>query len=116
MKPQYILFTIIGLMQIASGFMTWWAFDKSEEVKIYATNMYMLMNALSWVFAFGIIALLTTGLFRQLVIIMVALWIGKVIDELFFDPTVPQWNDLVNLLIAENLALIAFVRHITKRK
>lgn len=115
MKPQYILFTIIVLMQIASGFITWWAYDKTEEVQIYATNMYMLMNAMSWVLAFGIIALLSTGLFRQLVIIACLLWIGNVIDEIFFDPTIPQWNDLVNVLIAENIALIALTRHLLSK-
>jgi len=115
MKPQYILFTIIVLMQIASGFITWWAYDKTEEVQIYATNMYMLINAMSWVLAFGIIALLSTGLFRQLVIIACLLWIGNVIDEIFFDPTIPQWNDLVNVLIAENIALIALTRHLLSK-
>lgn len=112
---HYLMLTTIIVLQFASALITWWAYDKTEEVQIYATNMYMLLNAMSWVLAFGIIALLSTGLFRQLVIIACLLWIGNVIDEIFFDPTIPQWNDLANVLIAENIALVALTRHLLSK-
>jgi hypothetical protein len=115
MRSKYILLALLVALQIASAIIVWWAGDKSEDHQIMATNVYMTFNALSWVFAFAIITMLSTGLFRQLAMIVCFLWVGNLVDELFFDPTIPQWNDVISLAIAENLALIAIVKNHLKK-
>lgn len=112
---HYLMAIIVGI-QIASGIIVALAVNGSEQQQIAATNIYFLFNATCWVFAFTIIALLTTGLFRQLTLVVVLLWIGKLIDEIWFDPTVISWNDILNFGIAENIALVLITRHLTKNK
>lgn len=112
---QYLTAFIVGL-QVASGIIVSLAVNGTEQQQIEASNIYFLFNATCWVFAFTIIALLTSGLFRQLTWVVVLLWVGKLIDEIWFDPTLICWNDILNFGIAENIALILITRHITKNK
>ena len=110
----YITIIIVSL-QIAAGVLIGIAVGKSDDDIIAATNMWMLLNATQWVFAFSVIGLLTTGLFRQLTIVVVLLWIGKLIDEIWFDPTVLSWNDILNFAIGENIAIIMITAYLTKK-
>lgn len=111
----YVTITIVAL-QVLAGIVVTIALDKTDEEMIHASNIWMLLNATQWVFAFTVIALLTTGLFRQLTVVVIMLWIGKVIDEVFFDPCVLAWNDILNFAIAENIALILITIHLTKKQ
>ncbi len=113
---KYLLLTVIVAMQIAMALFVWYASDKSEEVQIKATNLWMLFNASSWVLAFAIMAMLSVGLFRELAIILVIMWLGNVCDEIWFDPTIPQINDIASLGIAYSLALVRITYHLTKNK
>lgn len=113
--PQFLTITVV-LMQIIAGLIVGLSVNGTEEQQIAATNTYFLFNATSWAFAFAIIALLTSGLYRQLMWVVVILSVGKLIDEIWFDPTVISWNDIVNFIIAKNIALILIVRHYTKTK
>lgn len=110
----YITITIVAL-QVIAGVLIALAVGKSEDEMIAATNMWMLLNATQWVFAFSVIGLLTTGLFRQLTVVVVLLWIGKLIDEIWFDPTVLSWNDILNFAIGENIAIIMITAYLTKK-
>lgn len=110
----YITITIVAL-QIIAGVLLAKAVGKSEDEMVAATNMWMLLNATQWVFAFSVIGLLTTGLFRQLVVVVILLWIGKLIDEIWFDPTVLAWNDILNFAVGENIAVVMISIHLTKK-
>jgi len=110
----YTTFIIVTL-QVIAGILIAQTVGKSEDEQIYATNIWILLNATQWVFAFSVIAMLTTGLFRQLTIVLVLLWIGKLIDEVYYDPTAIAWNDIVNFAIGENIALVMVTLHFAKK-
>lgn len=116
MRAKYALIIIMVIMWAISGWYQWYAFDKDEATQIHATNVYMLVNAVNWVMVFMLVTLLASGLIRQFGFILLSLFVGKVIDEVWFDPTVPSWNDLVNLLIAEHAAIIVITIHFVKQR
>lgn len=110
----YITITIV-ILQIIAGVIVGMAVNQAEADQIKASNIWMLLNATQWAFAFTVIAMLTTGLYRQLTLVVVMLWVGKLIDELFFDPTIISWNDILNFAIGENVALVLITIHLTKK-
>lgn len=112
---KYVLLSIIVLMQLTMSLVVWWSLDKDEAAQIHATDFWMLLNCLSWVFAFTLIAMLTTGLFRGLTYVVIAMWFGNLVDELLFDPTLPQWNDLVSLGIAYTIAVVLITKNACKK-
>lgn len=103
------------ILQIIAGVIVGMAVNQAEADQIKASNIWMLLNATQWAFAFTVIAMLTTGLYRQLTLVVVMLWVGKLIDELFFDPTIISWNDILNFAIGENVALVLITIHLTKK-
>lgn len=115
-KAAQFLTVMIVTMQVVAHMIIHFATGGSEEEQIAATNYYMLMDAICWTLAFGIIAMLVTGLFRQLAFILVVLWLGKVMDELFFDPCVLTWNDLVMFNVAQVYAVFVLTKNHLKKK
>jgi len=114
-KTTYFMAVMLVTIQIVSHMIVHFAGADTVEQQIRATNYYMLCDAICWVLAFCIITMLATGLFRQLMSMCIFLWVGKVIDELFFDPTVLTWNDLVLFNIAQLVAVYAITKHITRK-
>jgi len=107
--------TMLVSIQVVSHMIVHFSGNASEEQQIVATNYYMLCDAICWTLAFCIITMMATGLFRQLMAICVFLWIGKTMDELFFDPTVMQWNDLLMFNIAQVVAVYLISKHINRK-
>jgi hypothetical protein len=113
----YIMAATIVFMQVLAHSIVHFATNQDETAQIAATNYYMLCDAICWVIAFGIIAMMASGLFRQLMTVVALLWVGKVIDELFYDPTALSWNDLLMFNIAQVYAVFVITKfHLKKHK
>lgn len=67
---------------------------------------YFIADAFCWCVALGIIVLTTTGSVRIIAEGIFLLTISNFLDEVFFDPTVTQWNEW--LFAGSVLALTAY--------
>lgn len=113
---QYLTIMIV-FIQLTAQTIVHFATNKSENKQVDASNYYMLCDAICWTLAFAIIAMLVSGLFRQLAFIVAFLWACKVIDELYFDPCVLSWNDLITFNIAQCYAVYVISKnHFKKHK
>ena len=109
-------FVFALLLSVAGHVAVHFATNGTEQEQIDATNIYMQSNAIvTFVFVL-IIAALTTGVFSKVCYVISFLAFGKVLDELFFDPTAYHWNDLLTFNIAIVIITVIITRHLTTKK
>jgi len=112
----HLAFVFGLLLSIAGHLAVHFATNGTEQEQIDATNIYMQSNAIvTFVFVL-IIAALTSGVFSKVCYVISFLAFGKVLDELFFDPTAYHWNDLLTFNIAIVIITVIITRHLTTKK
>ena len=115
----YVCFALAITASIYGRVAVHFAINKSEELQIKATNDYMFCESFMLFLLLGIIAILAKpvyNFFSKIVWVFTFLAFGKVLDELFFDPTAYHWNDLLIFNIALVIITVIITRHLTTKK